>query len=308
VSAPWLVYPTGVNWFYERAAHDIRDDLRSHGISAELCGASELVSHSAPPAGGTVLIVSVGECVASLDTPGDTEPFVRRLRGFADRILVNYDCIYTEWFRQHFSFSPDLITCIADVNAVPQTRGASLRGLPYRWIPESLTAQERSSLQDWTPGRPVPWAIAGHATASRAAFLDAAVRYLAPGGFAFLPPHRAYRKETGTIAGAGLDRILSQADIYLWSSHHDHAFHECLRAPHAIRNGAIPAKIDPVFSDRFEGVPWVFRDLTMLRERIESEGLRGLYERCRGFLLGQGDLGDHFAKLLVPQGSAAVAS
>lgn len=298
LGTPWVIFPRGVNWFYERAAQDISDELCLAGIRVELCGAAEFVRRPATQSSGTALIVSVKECVASLDATQDAEHFVAGLKAFDRRILVNYDCIYTDWFRGHLTLDPDLVTDVADVNMVPQSRAASALGVPYHWIPESLTAGERSRLRAWTPGRSVPWAMAGHASRSRAVFLDAIVQHLAPGGFAFLPPHRPYRIANGTLTEGGIHRLLSQTDIYLWSSHHDYPFHECLRVPHAVQNGAVPAKIDPWFSRRFADLPWVFADLDALRARIEADGLRGMYDDCRDYLLRQGSLGAHFAKLL----------
>ena len=294
----WVIFPQGVNWFYERAAQDISDELRGLGAHVELCGAAALLRRPAGHPGGTALIVSLKECVASLDRVDDTERFVRCLEGFDRRILVNYDCIYTDWFHDHFAVAPGLVTDVADVNIVPQTSAASILGVPYHWIPECLTVQERSQLRAWAPGRRVPWAMIAHASPSRAAFLEAIVQQLAPGGFAFVPAHRPYRDANGTLSETSLDRLLAEVDIYLWNSHHEYPFHECLRAPHAIRNGAVPAKIDPLFSRRFAEVPWVFEDLVALRARIEAEGLGRLYDDCREFVLRQGSLGTHLAKVL----------
>jgi hypothetical protein len=303
-----VVFPQGVNWFYERAAQNIRDELRSVGVHADACGAAELLRCPAAFARGTALIVSVQECVASLDDGDAAERFVERLRGFRRRILVNYDCIYTDWFRGHFAVAPDLVTDVADVNIVPQTRAASVLGVPYHWIPEGLTGQEQSRMRPWTSGRPVPWVIAAHASPSRAAFLEAVVGHLGPRGFAFFPAHRPYRDANGTLTETSLHRVLARADVYLWNSHHEYPFHECLRAPHAIQNGAVPAKIDPLFSRRFADVPWVFADLDALRAHLEAEGLREMYDRCREFLLRQGSLAAHLAKVLGHEVTAAAGA
>ena len=61
--ASWVIFPQGVNWFYERAAQNISDELRALGVHVAVCGAAELLRRPAIRSGGTALIVSVKECV-----------------------------------------------------------------------------------------------------------------------------------------------------------------------------------------------------------------------------------------------------
>jgi hypothetical protein len=298
----WIIYPRDVNWFYEHAARRMDEGLRLQGVSTTLCAAGDF-ARAGNGTAGTVLIVSLGECLASLPAPHHADTFLGALRRYERRILLNYDCIYSEWFHRHFSAAPGIVTEIADVNVVPQIAEDRLAGVPYRWIPESLTASERATMRPWTPERPLPWAFVGHDAPSRGVLLDCVVRSLGTGGLAFLPALRPYLEGSGTLTGRSLDRVLEHSQLYIWNSHHEYPFHEGVRAPHALRNGAIPAKIDPLFSHRFAGVPWVFPDVHGLKAAVEALGLRAFYERCRSFLLSR-SMEAELAAFLKPRGAS----
>ncbi len=67
--------------------------------------------------------------------------------------------------------------------------------------------------------------------------------------------------------------------------------------------------MDPLYSDHFTDLPWVFRDVRSLRDQVEAEGLDGLYHRCSEFVLRRGSFGAHLRGLFVDgsEGNAAVA-
>jgi hypothetical protein len=255
-------------------------------------------------------MLSPKECLASLPVAAHADRFIGVLGRFERRVLVNYDCIHSDWFSGQFAIRTGLITEVVDVNMAPQTHATSLSGVPYRWIPECFTAAELTTLLPRAGARPLPWAVVAHSTPARAALVDALTRQLSPAGFAFLPPHRPYRQDTGTLTEAGLNRVLSRCDLYVWISHHEYPFHECLRALQAVSNGAVPAKVDPLFSDHFTDLPWVFRDVRSLREQVEAEGLDRLYERCCEFVVRRGSFGEHLRRLFVDgsEGNAAVVA
>ena len=296
--AACIVFPRDVNWFYERFAERIQTELNDHGIRTELCAARDLCGRDDTRA-PVALLLSPKECIASLPAPDQEPRLLGAIASFKRRILVNYDCIHTDWFLGQFTLQEDLITEIADVNMLPQTEASSLCAVPYHWIPECFTTPERATIRARTGARPLRWAVVGHSTPPRAALVDALVRRIGPQGFTFLPPHRPYRSGTGTLTEENLNRVLRQADLYVWISHHEYPYHECLRALQAISNGAVPAKVDPLFSDQLAEIPWVFRDVESLAEQVEAFGLDGLYKRCADFVLGRGSLGEHLASVFV---------
>jgi hypothetical protein len=297
-AATWIIYPRGLNWFYEEAARQIHTDLAAHGVAARRCSALEALSLPPPDPGSVVLVVSLRESVVSLGPEHAEAELARWLEHAGRCVLVNYDCIYTDWFHAHFTLAPGLVTDVMDVNVVPQTRAGTLAGVPYFWIPESMTSEERASIAPWTPGRPVHWAVAAHNSARRAVLVAEALRHLGTRGFAFVPRHRPYGQTTGTLDGPTLDRLLARTDIYVWNTHHPYPYHECLRAPQAIRNGAVPFKVDPEFAYRFSDVPWVFPDFESFLGAVDEAGLGSLHERCRDYLLARAPFGAHLAEAL----------
>ena len=290
-----IVFPSQINWFYELQAHSIAKELVLAGTPARAI-AADAVDEAPENPGSAVLIVNLAECILSAERSGQRRQLLSTLHSFERRILLNYDSIYSNWFKRQFEDQPRLITEIFDVCMKPQAK-YFVRGLPYSWIAEAFTDSELRSLLDRRPDRPVPWAIIGHATPDRAAFASAAQETLGSSGFAFLPPLRPYQKATG-LGDRELMRILERCDFYLWNSHHEFPYHEGFRALHAIRAGALPAKIDPLNWRHFTDVPWVYRSLTDLKERRDRIGLQRLYKEARDFVLHHGTVGRNLAGAL----------
>jgi len=284
-----FVYPHTVNWFYAHLAHRFVGDLNRKGIVASAVSAEDLEKCS--PIDECVLILSVHECALSAERKGKLQFFLKALNTYPRRILVNYDCIHTRYFCRHFTIGLDLITEIIDVGMMPQTDLETINGLPYKWVFEAFSTDELASLERWAPGRPVPWAIIGHANQHRAALVSACIQTLSPGGFVFLPPVRPYDAESG-FDGERLKHILGKTDLYIWGSHHFAPFHEGLRAPSAVAMGAIPAKIDPLHSRVFASIPWVYPSLRALNDACSIHGLAALHRQAQEFLVSKGAVGD----------------
>jgi hypothetical protein len=93
-------------------------------------------------------------------------------------------------------------------------------------------------------------------------------------------------------------RVLEHSDLYIWSSHHGYPYHEGLRALHAIMAGAIPAKIDPLGSNHFGHIPWVYPSLRALQERKDQTGLKTMYALAYSFVASRGTIGSNIARVL----------
>lgn len=274
-----IVYPAGLNWFYARLALALEEGLRALGQPARAVAAASLCPE-AMHRDRVALVISPAECAASA---ADARLFVAALRDFGRRVLVNYDSLYTPWFAGHLALGDGLFTDLFDIGVAPQASASHL-DLPYRWIGEAawLRPQGREDCP-WTPGRPLPWAVIGHAHGARADLVSGLVRMGAPGGFVYLPPLRPF----GGGAGLGEDElraVLERSDLYIWNSHHLHPYHEGLRAIHAVTAGAAPAKIDADHAGQFRDVPWVYPSLDALFEAREREGVEGLHRAAKAFI------------------------
>ncbi|MCB4769217.1 hypothetical protein LGR54_11435 [Ancylobacter sp. Lp-2] len=298
-----VIAPIGINWFYESQATNLAQDLSAFGLAAAALSSSDVAALRAH-AGSTVLIVNYSECLITAERAGRRGELVAALGEFEHRVLVNYDTIYSHWFGNQFPADAPPITAIVDLTMVRQVAVPFVRGVPYAWAPEAFSARERAAVRPWQPGRPLPWAMLGHATADRAAFLSAAMEALGSDGLAFLPPHRPFDRRSGFEA-TEIARVLARSDLYLWSSHHSFPYHEGFRALHAVAAGAVPAKVDPLNAAHFAHVPWVYSSLEAVREARERHGLAGLYQAAFDFIERHGRLAGNVAEAIAPWHSPA---
>lgn len=290
-----IVYPAGVNWYYEQLAADLASELVSQGVAAAAVSAAAVVE--APPRVEWLLVVNLTESQFSVGAAGASLP--DRLRAMApNRILFNYDSIHTDWFRRQLAAAPGLFTHIVDFCMLRQTQENRLAGLAYHWLPETLTAAQTASARRPRGERLLPWTMLGHHTLHRAAFVDELIQTFGPNGFVFLPPLRPYRQSGTSLDGDRLARVLKGTDIYPWRSHHGFPYHEGLRVPQALAAGAIPMKIDVFHAAAFSDLPWVFPSLDAARQVLDDEGKDAFQQRCRALMLGRGLLGENIARLL----------
>ena len=293
-----IIAPLGINWFYESQATNLARDLSELGVPATAI-ASHDVEGLRARSGGAVLIMNYSECLIAAEKLKRRHEFVAALAQFEHRILVNYDTVFSHWFEKQFPHDASLLTAVVDVTMVRQIEAPFIRGIPYAWAPEAFSAREHESINPWQPGRPLPWTILGHATADRAAFLSATIDTLGANGFAFLPPHRPFGRESG-LEAAEVMRVLARSDLYLWSSHHSFPYHEGFRALHAVAAGAVPAKVDPLNIAYFAQVPWVYPNLEAVREAMQRLGLAGMYREAFDFIARHGTLGRNVAEAIAP--------
>jgi hypothetical protein len=298
-----ILYPPGVNWFYEAVARELHDDLATAGVVASLVTPHQFV-RAAPGGDVSVLIVNAVECVHSLAgmTRGDSAykaslaKLCQRLMAYPRRILLNMDGIHTAWFHGQMAQIGDVVTDIFDLCIVPQTRLSVLHGLPYTWIPESFSARGRQELLPPATDRPIPWAVIGHATLERAEIAEGLMKVFGPSGLVFLPELRPFGRDGArNLSQQALARVLSRTEYYVWVSHHRAPYHEGLRALHAVAGGAIPAKIDPLFPSHFQDIPWVYESLQAFAAAVALDGPTALYERARDFLLSRDTFGSYVA-------------
>jgi hypothetical protein len=209
------------------------------------------------------------------------------------------DGIYTPWFTAQMNVALGTLTDVFDFCMVPQTDRPSLGGCRYTWIQESLTRYERDHRVEHDGERPLVWSMIGHATKDRADVAHVLAQNLSPSGLVFMPGLRPFYQEgSHNLSAEALDRVLRKTRYYVWTSHHRVPYHEGLRSLHAIRNGAIPVKIDPLFAHVFRDIPWVYPSVTAFTEAIQTHGQQALYQRSLDYALGRGILGEHLARAL----------
>ena len=159
-----VIAPFGINWFYESQADNLAQDLSAYGLPA-VAVSSRNVAEIRARAGSTVLIVNHSECLIAAERENRRAELIAALSAFEHRILINYDTIYSHWFGNQFPADASPITAIVDLTMVRQVDIPWVRGVPYVWAPEAFSARERAMVRPWEAGRPLPWAILGHATA-----------------------------------------------------------------------------------------------------------------------------------------------
>lgn len=290
-----IVYPLSINWFYERQAQLIKEELHRLGLEARLVASDQPDLLAEGPA-EIALFVNLAETLVAARESRSIERLAQRIAPFKRKILLNHDSLFSPWFGKQIEVAEGFFTEIFDISMKRQTTRSEVFGMPYQWIPEALAQSQAENLLSWTPNRPIPWVMIGHATADRASLASALVQELSPSGFVFSPPLRPFRAGAG-LCESDLSRVLSKSDLYVWGSHHRLPYHECLRALHAISYGAAPAKIDPLFSSNSH-IPWTYSSVSALKERIEDAGCMYLYFEARSFIESQGRLGDNLATAL----------
>lgn len=292
-----ILYPGGVNWFYETLAQDLAAELRAEGLAARAVSGAKAAATVEEAVEPRLIVVNFAEVLLGLDVPAQ-QAVTRRCWRAKDRILFNYDSIHTHWFDRQFS-QPGLFTAVIDLCMTRQTEDAQVKGLPYHWLPEALTRDRLAALPDPDDrgDRPLPWLLLGHVTPDRASFAAELMAMFGANGAVFLPPLRPFGGP-GTLGGAQIARLLRRARLYPWRSHHAFPYHEGMRALHALSQGALPLKIDPLFADRFADLPWVFPSLEAARAALAEQGEAGLYARGVEVLRRRGPLGGPLAALL----------
>jgi hypothetical protein len=304
-----ILYPPGVNWFYESLAHHVRDELALEGHPTRLITPAEFIS--APLAtlddADDLMIINLFECAHCVGGPigGSTQSINslailrERLPRFRRRILLMLDGIYTSWFTAQLNVADGTLTDVFDFCIVPQVDRPRIGGCQYTWIQESLTRYERDHLVQHDVERPLVWSMIGHSTRDRADVADVLVGSLSPSGLLFMPGLRPfYQDGSQNFSAEALDRVLRKTRYYVWTSHHRFPYHEGLRSLHAIRNGAIPVKIDPLFAHVFRDIPWVYHSVNAFTEAIEKHGQKALFQRSLDYALSRGILGEHLARAL----------
>jgi hypothetical protein len=301
-----IIYPRTINWFYRHQADLLQAEFVHHGFRARRVPSDDIATLDRRT--GIAIILSYWECATDAQWLGLDDQFHEVVRTFDRRILLNYDSLFTQYFRRHFTFMPGQLTEIIDVCVASQTHLKSINGIPYRRIPEAFCAAELLAIEPWSEGRPLPWVMLGHTNAARAALVAACIDRIHPGGLVFMPPIRPYTSEAA-LERRAVHRVLQLADLYVWGSHHAVPYHEGLRALHAVAAGAIPCKIDPLHYARFSAIPWVYPNLVELKAACTRVGLAELYSSARTYLYSNGTMGALLVEALgLPRHAAAVPS
>jgi hypothetical protein len=296
-----IVYPRTINWFYSTQAKAMAEDLTASGIPARAV-ASDRPGELDECGSEIALLVCFAEALVAAKAQNRSERLLEALDRIDRRVLVNFDSLHSHWFGRHLEDRPDYFSDVFDYGLYRQTVQPSVRGMTYHFVPESLSRAEQATIVPWHPGRPLPWTMLGHATRDRSALIEAILQCLPKNGFVFSPPLRPFTERSG-LNRAAITRVLRQTDFYIWGSHHLYPYHETQRALHAVTAGAIPAKIDPLHSHRVR-LPWVYPSLEALLRDRDKHGLEQLYAKARGYIEGQGWLGDNLRDALARMGVA----
>lgn len=286
------------NDFYREICQNVVVELNRVGRRARSRDLTEILG-SGRDGSDTALLVSWGEMKQTL--PGDARVqrrAARALREYEHRILLNFDSLQSTWFERQFQ-GDDVVTAVIDIGLLRQKTGTRVRGVPYRWFPECLSEADREHLEAWTPQRPLRWCVLAHQTHERVKLVGEIVNAFGPKGFLWLPSLRPFTaSDKRSLNTSGRAAVLRKSDFYIWTSHHPWPYHEGLRAVHAIAGGSIPAKIDPVYHELFAEIPWVYRSVAALRERVERLGEAAMFEQAREYLISRGNLGENLDSAL----------
>ncbi len=295
-----VVYPQDLNWFYSAQAQNIVDDLRPHGIEASAIPVSDLLEQ--PVSSTSILILSLAETLTQIDAQNVTKLIKPRILAHPHRILVNYDCINTTWFERQFELGTEIFTDIFDISMIRQVEGDHIMGARYHWVPEAFTSAQLSERKPWTASRPIPWALIGHDSKERAAFVTAAVQMLPRDGFVYAPKLRPFHSGSG-LGETSIARILEKTLFYIWGSHHQHRYHEGFRSLHAVANGAIPVKIDPIHFMSLD-LPWVYPSLAAFLASETFADPEAAFRAASDYVEANGTIGANVARALADVESA----
>ena len=135
-----VLYPPGVNWFYEALAHKVHDELALEGHDSRLVTPAELIASPIESFRDCedVLIINLFECAHSLGGPISSsahsvdamETLRDKLPQFRRRILLMLDGIYTPWFTAQMKQAEGTLTDIFDFCMVSQTDRPQARRMP----------------------------------------------------------------------------------------------------------------------------------------------------------------------------------
>jgi hypothetical protein len=219
------------------------------------------------------------------------------LRGARRRIAVVGDHDEADW--PAFLSGSDLeVDAILEVGSAP--REHDHRGVPRRFLYNGSSAAEAELIRSQVAGgRPLPWALVGHATPARAVLADALVEHFGSDGIVFLPSDRPVRGGGRMLGEQALGRLLSATSYFVWCSSRRPAHHESHRFLEAVLAGAVPCKIEPRHLATGAEMPGVYRSVRELVESAHERGPEALYEDARQYHLARGTLEDLLAEALV---------
>ncbi len=297
-----ILYSRATDWLYGNLATrlwgDLPDDWRRQ---ARLWDVPNWLT-AAPPR--RVLVVNWAGLVNDPRlSQRDVVALMSKVNSAAERILLAAECVGTDPFQRQFE-EPKW-TALVDVGWQPQTLPAELASLPYRFLyhtpthaEQPLLAQVQATTAEQFALRPIPWTVAGKATAGRAT-LVADLTAWEPGGVAFLPSDEPWqgRPDRGRLSRAQLARLLAKTRFYVWVSRHEHPHFEAFRALEALLSGACPVKLDARQADGPEPPGCVLTDVAALRRFAATDAPVQLISTLCAQLLARPPLGTAFAAL-----------
>ncbi len=241
-------------------------------------------------AGCTVLVVQPGQCTHGLSDRG---AFSRRLSEAGKRVAVIAESVGTVFFENQFKISVDFDAMI-DVGFVSQADQLKSFAIPYHFLFNGPTHSDVLAMERATAsGRPLCWALVGHARDQRVRLAYDLTQALSPKGVVFLPPRGiVIQKSRGMIDVEGLHKLLLKTRFYVWESLHEFNYYESFRFREAVLAGTVPCKIDAWAGWESTGVPGIFSSANVLREAIEGSGYESLLGRAKSFYLSEGLLSE----------------
>ena len=299
-----VLYPASTNWFYERFAHALVEDMRRLGVVVRGLASSQISTRIDDRA--AILIINYTEIVFDCARRDTVRALRKTIASCDKRVLVNMDSFRTAWFEKQIEEGFGLFTDVFDYGMIPQHSDDRICGLPLQWVKEALSAKVKQDIPPTRGRRPIPWAFIGHETKGRAAFVAAAVQTLPEHGFVYVPHLKPFSGTYG-LDEAALTKVLRSSTFYIWGSHHHHPYHECLRACDGIASGAIPVKIDPLYHDEMD-LPWVYPSLEAFKCSQAYADPDIAYRTAVARLGENGGLGENFVAALATIGLSLTAN
>ncbi len=281
-----IVYPARGNAFYAELASRLYtaaralDDKEVHLLSSDAPAYHRLRFREF-----TAAIVNPNECLLS------GHRALSWLHECDARLAIIAESVDTQWYRNNFNLG-FTYAAVVDVGFVSQEIGHAVPAVPYRFLFNAPTDEERQVIASRRPGpRAIRWTVVGHYTEDRLQLVAKLIEQGGSNGVVFLPTLRPIRRDNALLSPAAVRSVLARTAYYVWCAHHAHPYYESFRFLDCALTGAAPCKLDASAARQW-AVPGVHVSVDTLCEQLRQEDSWPAYEAARRFCLSRGSLTD----------------